>query len=168
MQNVYEYIWLDHDGNFRSKTKVCKKELSVTNIMPGLWNFDGSSTEQANGSDSEVYIRPVSVYRDPFRKNLFRKCYLVLCDTWLPNNLPHPDNNRPDALQIFENEKVRNEETMFGLEQEFFFTNGKGVNPVPLGMYKSGVDSYSGESGPQGPYYCGVGAGKVFGRKIDC
>ena len=29
-----------------------------------MWNYDGSSTEQADGSDSEVYIKPVSMYKD--------------------------------------------------------------------------------------------------------
>lgn len=31
------------------------------------WNFDGSSTGQAEGHDSDVYLRPAAVFRDPFR-----------------------------------------------------------------------------------------------------
>tara|TARA_B100001093_G_scaffold434068_1_gene431362 strand:+ start:717 stop:1760 length:1044 start_codon:yes stop_codon:yes gene_type:complete len=165
MKTVYEYIWLDHSNGFRSKTKVVNKEMGVSDIVPGLWNYDGSSTEQANGSDSEVYVKPVSIYPDPFRKNLLEKTYLVLCDTWLPSGEAHPDNNRPDALKIFENEKVVEEDTLFGIEQEFFFYDIK--NHLPLGLYhKTNENKVCGFSGPQGPYYCGVGAGKIFGRKV--
>jgi glutamine synthetase len=32
-----------------------------------IWNFDGSSTGQAEGSNSDVYLYPVALYRDPFR-----------------------------------------------------------------------------------------------------
>ena len=32
------------------------------------WNYDGSSTGQAPGHDSDVYLRPVAFYPDPFRK----------------------------------------------------------------------------------------------------
>ena len=163
-KTIYEYIWLDHKGNFRSKTKVTNTNLSITNIIPGLWNFDGSSTQQANGEDSEVYIKPVSIYPDPFRKVDDCKSYLVLCDTWLPNDQPHKDNKRPKTLEIFENKLVKKQEPLFGIEQEFFFYD---INTkLPLGLKKEYSGGIVGFSGSQGPYYCGVGAGKVFGRKI--
>lgn len=31
------------------------------------WNYDGSSTGQAPGHDSEVHLIPRSIFRDPFR-----------------------------------------------------------------------------------------------------
>ena len=31
------------------------------------WNFDGSSTNQAAGHDSDVYLRPAAIFKDPFR-----------------------------------------------------------------------------------------------------
>ena len=165
--NIYEYIWLDHKGNFRSKTKVSRDKLSVTNIIPGLWNFDGSSTEQANGSDSEVYIKPYAVYKDPFRRGMGdNNNYLVLCDTWLPNDKPHPDNNRVKALEIFNRESVKEEEPMFGIEQEFFFTD---INGIPLGGFERISEiaiRASKNTESQGKYYCGVGAGTVFGRNV--
>ena len=61
MVYVYEYIWLDHKNGYRTKTKVTESS------EPEIWNYDGSSTEQANGYDSEVYIKPVRICRDPFR-----------------------------------------------------------------------------------------------------
>jgi len=167
MKTIYEYIWLDHNSNFRSKTKVTEKLYSVIDIIPGLWNFDGSSTFQANGNDSEVYIKPYAVYPDPFRNNGNNgNNYLVLCDTWLPNDDPHPDNTRVKALTIFNNKLVKEEEPMFGIEQEFFFTY---ENNIPVGGFNKnnkGVIVPNENTKPQGPYYCGVGAGKVFGRKI--
>ena len=41
------------------------------------WNYDGSSTEQADGKDSEVYLKPVALYKDPFRIDL--EGYIVFC-----------------------------------------------------------------------------------------
>ncbi len=156
MVYVYEYIWLDHKNGYRTKTKV------TDSAEPEIWNYDGSSTDQANGYDSEVYIKPVRICRDPFRKDIYNT-FLVLCDTWLPNGEPHPDNTREKAKKIFENERVKKEETMFGIEQEFFFTSPH--NKLPLGMNYQ-LDGKIGGEFAQGPYYCGVGAGRVFGRKI--
>ena len=31
------------------------------------WNFDGSSTGQAAGRDSDVFLRPAAYFPDPFR-----------------------------------------------------------------------------------------------------
>ncbi len=160
MKYIYEYIWLDNNNNFRSKTKVTDK-LEIFNHDPGFWNYDGSSTNQANGSDSEVYIRPVQIYKDPFRN--FENSFLVLCDTLLPDNTPHPDNTRVKALEVFNNKKVEEEEPMFGLEQEFFFVDPR--TKLPLGFSKDINGEIKGEF-PQGPYYCGVGSGRVYGRQV--
>ena len=75
-----EYIWFGASGELRSKVRVewvedynspvYKGEL---NVLP-IWNYDGSSTNQAVGSDSEVLIKPVRVYPSPFSGNNI-KCY---------------------------------------------------------------------------------------------
>ena len=50
-----EYIWMDgHEPTqkLRSKTKVFDGPLNSLDDLP-LWGFDGSSTNQAAGEDSD-------------------------------------------------------------------------------------------------------------------
>ena len=49
----FEYIWLDGynpEPNLRSKTKVINEIIEDYNNLPE-WNYDGSSTRQADGND---------------------------------------------------------------------------------------------------------------------
>ena len=70
--------------------------------------------------------------RDPFRRD--KDSWLVLCDTWLPNGNPHPDNTRFVAMKIFAQKQVIESKPWFGLEQEFFIR--KSIKGYPLGMDK--------------------------------
>ena len=59
-----EYIWLDGykpTQSLRSKTKV-ENDFSGKLEDAGDWNFDGSSTEQAAGGESDTLLKPVAVY----------------------------------------------------------------------------------------------------------
>ena len=90
----FEYIWLDGyqpEANLRSKTKVLKfsnfdEEISS---LPD-WSFDGSSTQQAEGSFSDCVLKPVKIYKDPARLD----AYLVLCEVMNPDGTPHASNTR--------------------------------------------------------------------------
>ena len=53
------------------------------------WNFDGSSTGQAPGDNSDVYLRPVAVFPDPFRGT---PNILVLTECWDPDGTPNPSS----------------------------------------------------------------------------
>jgi glutamine synthetase len=144
-----EYIWIDGTeptARLRSKTKVLKdgKDLPI-------WGFDGSSTNQAPGSNSDCVLRPVFSCPDPIRggDNL-----LVMAEVLLPNMTPHVTNTR--ALLEPVAKKYAKHEPWFGIEQEYtFFRDGR-----PHGFPVRGFPA------PQGFYYCGVGADEVYGRDI--
>lgn len=108
-----EYIWLDATQTPRSKTKCIHGKSSVSLKDLGDWNYDGSSTNQAPGEDSEVIIKPVALFADPFRG---APHVLVLCDTWTPKGQPLPTNTRAPAKAIFD--KGLGEEPWYGIEQE--------------------------------------------------
>merc|ERR1719277_2287131 len=80
-----------------------------------IWNYDGSSTGQAPGSDSEVLLKPCAIFNDPFRRG---DNVLVLCEAILPKtHAPIPSNTRSAAKAIFD--KALRLEPWFGIEQEY-------------------------------------------------
>jgi glutamine synthetase len=147
-----EYIWVGGSGeDLRGKTKTLSAVPKSIDELPE-WNFDGSSTGQAPGTDSEVILKPRKIFPDPFRRG---ENIIVLCDCWDPHGRPLPGNTRYPANIIME--KVKDHHPWFGLEQEYtLFSKDK----WPLGWPKNGYP------GPQGPYYCAVGADNMFGRDI--
>ena len=154
---------IDADGKTRSKTRTlpktrierAKDESQIASILPS-WTFDGSSTGQAPGEDSEVYIKPVRTYPDPFRPG--NGNLLVLCETYTPEGQPLPTNTRHEAARVFAEPENIASVPWFGLEQEYTLFNLDEVTPLgwPTGGYPR----------PQGPYYCGAGADRVFGRAV--
>ena len=61
---VYEYIWVDGLHQLRSKSRVLTSNSVFTvNNLPE-WNYDGSSTHQADSQkNTEVILKPVCIYR---------------------------------------------------------------------------------------------------------
>ena len=55
-----EYIWLDGYepvANLRSKTKIVEGDVDSFSLEDcPMWGFDGSSTQQADGSDSDCML----------------------------------------------------------------------------------------------------------------
>ncbi len=158
---VLEYIWLDSHSNFRSKTKiVAENSINISNpeTLP-IWNYDGSSTGQAVGTDSEIFLYPRVCFKDPFRQE--QSSYLVWCEM-LDKNSKHLENsNRHYAMEIFN--KFKEVEPWFGIEQEYFIVDPK--TKYPLGFDISQAHGLVCPE-PQGKYYCGVGTGCVFARDI--
>uniref|UniRef100_A0A0N4U7N2 glutamine synthetase n=1 Tax=Dracunculus medinensis TaxID=318479 RepID=A0A0N4U7N2_DRAME len=126
-------------------------DLRFTSDYP-VWNFDGSSTGQAVGGDSDTYLKPVAHYPDPF---LGGHNTLVLCETFDNKMKPTKTNHRYECNKILE--KLEKEKIWYGMEQEYLFFDRDGH---PLGWPKHGFPE------PQGKYYCGVGTDKVFGREV--
>jgi glutamine synthetase len=144
-----EYIWIDGTEPtplLRSKTKIVPKGED-----PGIWGFDGSSTNQAPGKASDCVLRPVFVCPDPLRGGNHK---LVLAEVLLTDMSPHPSNTRAEAALVAA--QYADQQPLFGIEQEY--TLFKGTRP--LGFPETGYP------GPQGPYYCGVGADEIYGRPM--
>jgi len=89
------YIWIDGTGEgLRSKTKTLDKKPANVKELP-IWNYDGSSTYQAEGSNSDTYLHPVKMYPDPFRRG---DNIMVLCETYKYNKEPTETNQRKTCL----------------------------------------------------------------------
>ena len=153
---VAEYIWADGFGNLRSKTKIMQKTVSNVKDL-SVWSFDGSSTGQARGDDSDVFLAPRRIYRDPFRG---QDHIMVFCDCYDDVELTIP--NKTNSRHAFE--KIATQalslEPLVGIEQEYVLYDARSGLPY---KWKSHQDP---GIGPQGPYYCGAGGDRIFGREI--
>lgn len=128
-----EYVWIGGDGyDLRSKSRTIYSYPTSPDDLP-VWNFDGSSTKQAPGDDSEVLLKPVKFVPDPFRRG---KNILVLCECLKPDGSAVNTNSRLAAKDVFDNPKVKDEHPWYGIEQEYtLFLSDK---RTPLGWPKGG------------------------------
>ncbi|MHA7830150.1 MAG: glutamine synthetase beta-grasp domain-containing protein [Flagellimonas sp.] len=144
-----EYLWLDGyepTANIRSKTRIEEDFSGKLEDCP-MWSFDGSSTKQAEGGNSDCLLKPVAIYPDPAR----RDGYLVMTEVLNADGTPHVSNSRAtidDADHDF----------WFGFEQEYFIMDT--ATGLPLGFPVGGYP------GPQGLYYCSVGGRNTWGRDL--
>ncbi|MDB2682940.1 glutamine synthetase beta-grasp domain-containing protein, partial [Alphaproteobacteria bacterium] len=150
-----EYIWIDGDlptRHLRSKARVVEPaKIKSIDDFPE-WSFDGSSTNQAVGSDSDCLLQPCAYITDPIRGE---GNFLVMCEVLNPDGTPHESNSRSQLREVLDAGAAKQNPWM-GFEQEYTMFE----NRTPLGWPESGYP------GPQGPYYCGVGAEEIFGRDI--
>ena len=149
-----EYIWIDGykpTANLRSKTKILDNAVSSVSDLPS-WGFDGSSTLQAEGVDSDCMLKPVWFCKDPLRGG---DNVLVMNEVCNPDGLPHKSNTRAPLVELAE--KFKDHDPWFGIEQEYTLMNGK----QPLGWPDEGYPERQ-----QGPYYCSVGSEDVAGRDV--
>jgi len=160
---IAEYVWIGGTGaDLRSKARTLAKVPTKPEELPH-WNYDGSSTGQAPGTDSEVYLIPRAIFKDPFRMG---DNILVMCDCYEPPRVnpdgtigqpkPIPTNSRASCAAVME--KAKAEEPWFGIEQEYTLLNP--LSKWPLGWPDNGYPA------PQGPYYCSAGTGCSIGRDI--
>lgn len=142
-----EYIWLDGfepTQSMRSKTMI-RSDFGGTVEECPMWSFDGSSTLQADGGDSDCLLKPVAIYPDPDRIN----GYLVMCEVLNADGSPHSTNGRSTINDD-------DDDFWFGFEQEYFLWDPE--TNLPLGFPR--------DQTPQGQFYCSVGAKNAFGRDI--
>lgn len=150
------YIWIDGavpTQTLRSKVKILKhpgKPFTARDLPQ--WNFDGSSTNQACGHDSDLGLQPVCVVKDPIAGEGH---YLALCEVLNPDGTPHPTNKRARLVELMES-GAKDQDPWIGFEQEY--TLFKGIQPI--GWPERGYPA------PQGPFYCGVGSDEAFGRAL--
>lgn len=148
-----EYIWIDGNqptSKLRSKTKIIEGPVTELAQIPD-WGFDGSSTLQAEGNDSDRAMLPVAFVPDPIRGG---DNILVMTEVRYPDGTVHESNKRAHLAAVAKDYAAS--EAWFGIEQEYTFFRGRS----PLGWPDGGYPA------PQGPFYCGVGADEVFGRDI--
>jgi glutamine synthetase len=158
MIRTAEYIWLDGavpTQQARSKARILNvpaEKLLDASAYP-QWGYDGSSTYQADGGDSDLILDPVRVVPDPIRG---AGNVLVLCEVLNPDGSPHATNSRAGLREVLE-AGAGEQDPWVGFEQEYTLFAGD----RPLGFPADGS-----EARPQGPYYCGVGADRVHGRDL--
>ncbi len=151
-----EYIWVDNTEPtklLRSKTRIVQlaEEVSISDFPE--WGFDGSSTNQATGDNSDCLLRPVSFVPDPIRGD---HSFLVMCEVYLKNGKPHPSNTRALLRNVLA-AGADKQDAYFGFEQEYTLFD---ENNRPLGWPAKGFPA------AQGPYYCGAGSKRVAGRDL--
>jgi glutamine synthetase len=149
MKIKLEYVWLDGykpEPNLRSKVKIVEYESVKNAFLDGqfpMWNFDGSSTNQAVTGNSDRLLKPVRHYVSEILSTVY-----VLCEVLNPDGTPHESNKRSQIGEGFE-------DLWFGFEQEYFIREE--INGNVLGHKRHNLF--------QGEYYCGVGH-NVVGREF--
>ena len=153
-----EYIWLDGaypTQELRSKARILSVEsIDSVDEFP-TWGFDGSSTDQATGDNSDCELKPVYFCPNPFLKSSSNH-YFVLCEVFNSDGTPHKTNTRCKLRDVLDQDK--GSDSWVGFEQEYTLFEQTHTRPLgwPLGGFPA----------PQGPFYCGVGANRVFGRSV--
>ncbi len=127
-----EYVWIDGDYGLRSKmkciTNINEENINLNDYEKLKWNYDGSSTDQAETKSSEVILNPVKLYENKYKDYQYYKefgsnnikHYLLLCESVNENGEAVKCNNYQYAKSIFDNEESINNKPWFGLEQEYF------------------------------------------------
>jgi glutamine synthetase len=153
---IVEYVWIGGTGlDIRCKAKTYSKPVNSLEDVDE-WNYDGSSTYQATTESSEVTIRPVALFNDPFRGAPNK---IVLCSAYHADGTPTNTNFRHFAEKIFKQTEA--EDPWFGMEQEYIFVRNYGRDLVnPLGWPRGGFPK------PQGQYYCSIGSSNNIGREV--
>src|SRR5215470_685428 len=124
-----EYIWLDGarpTQRLRSKSRIIalseNDPVSIESFPD--WSFDGSSTYQSSGNNSDLFLKPVRFLKDPLR---VADNFLVLCEVFNADGSAHATNTRA-GLRLIMDAGGAQAEPWIGFEQEYTLLNG--TNPL--------------------------------------
>ncbi|XP_061658009.1 glutamine synthetase-like [Syngnathoides biaculeatus] len=146
------YIWIDRTGEeLRNKTRTLDTEPKSIQDIPE-WNFGLPSTNQSERYNTEMYLLPVHMFRDPFTLDPNK---LVLCEVLNHNRIAAETNHRRSCKKVMD--QIKEYQIWFGIEQEYTLV---GKDGHPIGWPQNGFPP------PEGPYYCAVGTDKAIGRDI--
>jgi glutamine synthetase len=177
MTTVLEYIWYDSNEKLRSKIKVINgiielknnigdKVVDALDLIP-IWTFDGSSTGQAKGFDSDVLLKPVYLSNNPFVS--YCKSYIVLCECYNKDKTPHESNSRIKLVETYM--KCEKEHVLIGFEQEYVLLNKNKPkcenNYEDIHLYKWVNNTTPTLNSEKNDYYCGVGSLNCIGRDFS-
>ena len=76
-----------------------------------MWNFDGSSTEQSAGDNSDVYLVPRAIFKDPFRGG---DNVIVLSECYTASQEPAIGNTRASCAAVMD--KYAHHDPWFGID----------------------------------------------------
>lgn len=149
------YLWIDGTcENVRLKDQILDFIPKNINELPN-WSYCGSATYQGIGNVADRVLIPRALYKDPFKAGKYD--VIVLCDTYIPDGTPTESNKRA-TMQSYIDKTIEKHQPWFGIEQEYTLLDNNGR---PFGWPSNGFPA------PQGPYYCGVGANKVYARDLS-
>ena len=139
-----EYVWLDGNDKvgLRSKSRNVNIKSDNPQAPPTIdniiehapdWSFDGSSTSQAETKLSDLILKPVKIFPNPFAgQNPNNAAFIVLCEVYDLEGNPHASNTRAILRESYSNNK-NSHNTIFSAEQEFVFWNPKENWPADWG-----------------------------------
>ena len=153
---IVEYVWTWPVGIMRSKTRIFKEPIFDVNKLP-IWDFAVAREEVVQGKYSDVTIKPVRIYPDPFRG---KNDIIVLCETYEDGNLQIPSKNNTRHQLKHAMERKEEHEIWTAIEQEYVFFHAKTKIPYLWN------DAKNPGPGDLNHFYCGVGADSCFGREI--
>jgi len=148
MKYLNQYVWSDKFGEPRVITK-----LENDNDINKLLCFNGLNTGQCvEENNSDIYIRPVQKYNNPFYKRTKElEPSLFVCELMLDENKPHSSNERFNSIKTLEHY----DDVDMSLTLDFFITKKN----VPVAFLSNPVPNQ------QGIFFCGVGGDIAVGQE---
>ena len=173
-----DYVWLGGDGTQSLRTKVKYDMVEAENPQQpptpeelfsqiSDWSYDGSSTNQAETKNSDLILKAVKIYGNPFVANQGRASlpsYVVYCEVFNADGTPHESNQRAKLRDVLDSVDTSESDPIFGIEQEYVFWD-PAIN-FPSGWEWDSDKMKGKEPEKSDAYYCGIGGDAVVHRQL--